>query len=317
MSPTAIPEPAQANEPSAAPKNTQISSNITPLEATGHNNVALPKIPTFESFETRRQWQLEHMVSAFHVFAREGYAEGISGHISVRDPEFEDRFWINPLAVHFGMMQVSDLICLDMKGNVVAGNTSIPANAAGVSIHTACHLARPDVHAICHTHSPYGRAWSAFARPLEMLSQDACYLYNAHSIYEAFGGIALSAGEGEQIASALGSSSKACILQNHGLLTVGGTVDEAAYLFICMERSCRGQLLVEAAAANGIPKRLISHEEAEYTFRMASDPETLYWEFQPHLRFEEYFVQSGIISKQTGKVTFGLSLQAKSVHPGP
>ncbi|KAL2817960.1 class II aldolase/adducin N-terminal [Aspergillus cavernicola] len=288
MTPAAITESAHADGSSTVPKDTHVSSNVTPLEAMGHKNVALPKIPVFESFAAQRQWQLEHMVRAFHVFAREGYAEGISGHISVRDPEFEDRFWINPLAVHFGMMQVSDLICIDMEGNVVDGNTSVPANAAGVSIHTACHLARPDVHAICHTHSLYGRAWSVFARRLEMLSQDACYLYNAHSVYESFGGIALSADEGKQIAAALGSQNKACILQNHGLLTVGGTVDEAAYLFLCMERSCKGQLLIEAAAANGIPKRLISHEEAEYTFRMASDPQTLYWEFQPHLRYEEY-----------------------------
>jgi ribulose-5-phosphate 4-epimerase/fuculose-1-phosphate aldolase len=121
-----------------------------------------------------------------------------------------------------------------------------------------------------------------------MLSQDVCYLYKAHSVYESFGGIALSVDEGKQIASALGSKNKACILQNHGLLTVGGTVDEAAYLFLVMERACRGQLLVEAAEANGIPKKIISEEEAVYTFRMASDPQTLYWEFQPHLRYEEY-----------------------------
>ncbi|CEL00454.1 hypothetical protein ASPCAL00054 [Aspergillus calidoustus] len=288
MIPTAITESVPNKSPIVAKDMHLPASDVTPLEATGHNNVALPSIPEFESFEAHRQWQLEHMVSSFHVFAREGYAEGISGHISVRDPEFEDRFWINPLAVHFGMMQVSDLICIDMKGNVVGGNTSVPANAAGVSIHTACHLARPDVHAICHTHSPYGRAWSAFARPLEMLNQDACYLYNAHSIYETFGGIALSADEGKQIAAALGPNNKACILRNHGLLTVGSTVDEAAYLFICMERSCKEQLLVEAAAANGIAKQYIEDREAAYTFRMASGPQTLYWEFQPHLKYERY-----------------------------
>jgi hypothetical protein len=120
------------------------ASDVTPLEATGHNNVALPSIPEFESFEAHRQWQLEHMVSAFHVFAREGYAEGISGHISVRDPEFEDRFWINPLAVHFGMMQVSDLICIDMKGNVVGGNTVIlPAHPGDIGF--ICLLIQSDI----------------------------------------------------------------------------------------------------------------------------------------------------------------------------
>jgi len=68
--------------------------------------------------------------------------------------------------------------------------------------------------------------------------------------------------------------------------TVGSTVDEAAYLYTLMERSCEIQLMVEAAAANGIPKVYIDDEAAEYTFRMASDPESLYWEFQPDLEYE-------------------------------
>jgi hypothetical protein len=95
---------------------------LDPLVAMGHGKVALEGIPEFDTFAAKRQWTLEHLAGAFRVFGREGYAEGIAGHISVRDPEFSDRFWINPLAVHFSMMRVSDLICLDMKGNVVGGN---------------------------------------------------------------------------------------------------------------------------------------------------------------------------------------------------
>lgn len=104
-----------------------ISENIqqralSPLEAMGHQGIAVEAIPTFDSMNSKRKWLLEHLAGAFRVFGREGYAEGIAGHISVRDPEFPDRFWMNPLAVHFSMMRVSDLICLDMQGNVVAGN---------------------------------------------------------------------------------------------------------------------------------------------------------------------------------------------------
>ena len=95
---------------------------ITPLEAMAHRGVAVEAIPSFKSFAEHRRWILEHLAGAFRVFGREGYAEGIAGHISVRDPEYSDRFWMNPLAVHFSMMRVSDLICLDMKGNVVDGN---------------------------------------------------------------------------------------------------------------------------------------------------------------------------------------------------
>lgn len=101
---------------------TQHAKPLTPLAAMGHQGVPVAGIPTFDSFVAKRQWTLEHLAGAFRVFGREGYAEGIAGHISVRDPEFSDRFWINPLAVHFSMMRVSDLICLDMEGNVVGGN---------------------------------------------------------------------------------------------------------------------------------------------------------------------------------------------------
>jgi hypothetical protein len=98
------------------------AKSLDPVAAMGHGNISLEGIPEFDSFAEKRQWTLEHLAGAFRVFGREGYAEGIAGHISVRDPEFSDRFWINPLAVHFSMMRVSDLICLDMKGNVVGGN---------------------------------------------------------------------------------------------------------------------------------------------------------------------------------------------------
>lgn len=78
------------------------------------------------------------------------------------------------------------------------------------------------------------------------------------------------------------------ILRNHGLLTVGSTVDEAAYLYTLMERSCEIQLKVEAAAANGIEKVYAPDEAAKYTYENGSDPETLYWEFQPDLEYEAH-----------------------------
>lgn len=164
----------------------------------------------------------------------------------------------------------------------------VPANAAGVQIHSAAHRRRPDAHAVCHAHSIYGRAYSAFGKPLEMLNQDVCNFYHAHSVYESYGGVALAAEEGDKIAQALGNG-KACILMNHGLLTLGHTVDEAAFLYMVLERSCKVQLLVEGAVAAGrLEKRLIGEEEAEYNFKMNSDPESLYFEMQSHLKYEEY-----------------------------
>lgn len=208
------------------------------------------------------------MAGAFRLFAREGYAEGISGYISERDPEFEDRFWINPLGVHFGMLKASDMICVTIDGDVVGGNMAGSINTAGFQIHSAVHDSRKDVHAICHTHSVHGRAWSAFEKPLEMINQDVCYFYKAHSVYSSYGDIANEASEGQRITESLGDG-KAVILMDHGLLTVGETVDEAAFLFCLMERSCKVQLLTDQT---DLKKQIVSDEEATYNFTMASTP---------------------------------------------
>lgn len=119
--------------------------------------------------------------------------------------------------------------------------------------------------------------------------EDSCKFYKAHSVYNSFGGVVLASEEGAQIAKALGPTNKAAILRNHGLLTVGKTVDEAAFLFLSMEHACQGQLLAEAASQGGrIEKVLISDEEAEYTKKMESDSETCYAEFQAYYDWEDY-----------------------------
>ncbi|KAK9364930.1 class II aldolase/adducin N-terminal [Lipomyces kononenkoae] len=238
-----------------------VEKSKTAIEALAQGGPLLAGIPSFSSLERQRAHQLEHMAAAFRV---------------VRDPENPHTFWTNPLGRPWSLMRASDMVLVDYDGN-----TSRPVNAAGFLIHSALHKARPDVNAACHAHSPYGKAWSTFSRPLEMINQDACIFYGeAQSVYEQFGG--------KWLADSLGPKGKAMILTNHGLLTVGRTVDEAAYLFTLMERSCQVQLLVEAAAASGIPKHIVGGAEAEYTFRMTSDPDGLYCEFQPDLEVEDH-----------------------------
>lgn len=112
-----------------------------------------PGIPKFDSVTEERQWQLEHMAAAFRHWCREGYVEGISGHISVRDPEHRDAFWTNPLGVHFGLLKASDMILVNLDGKVIGGNRTRPPNTAGFLIHAAVHKARSDVHAVCHAHT--------------------------------------------------------------------------------------------------------------------------------------------------------------------
>ncbi len=235
--------------------------------------------PEFKDKYEERRHTLEHMAGVFRVFGRRGYGEGAAGHVSVRDPVDRNTFWINPLGVHFSQIKVSDLVHVDEDCNILPDGNQVAINAAGFKIHSHLHKARPDVNAACHTHSTYGKAWSTFGRPLEMLNQDVCMFYKKHTVYESFGGVVLEDEEGERLSQALGDN-KAIILQNHGLLTVGETVDEAGYLFTLMEKCCEVQLLVEAAARSGLEKKIIGDEEAYYTYFNTSDPETLYTEFQ-------------------------------------
>ncbi|KAK2751862.1 L-fuculose-phosphate aldolase [Colletotrichum kahawae] len=258
-------------------------STIDSSGATIGRSAAIAGIPKFTDPYQERKWVLERMAGAFRVVARKGYLEGTAGHISVRDRVDPDTFWINPLARHFSLMKVSDLVQVNMNGEIVGGN-HVCINNAGFNIHSALHHARPDVNAACHFHSIHGKAWASFGRPLEMLNQDACTFYNDHAVHDMFGGIAFEASEGERIAAALGPN-RCAILKNHGLLTTGKTVDEAAFLYTPMENSCRVQLLAEAAAASGIQKLICPHEEAEYTYRLTT-PEAMWLEFQPDYEYE-------------------------------
>jgi ribulose-5-phosphate 4-epimerase/fuculose-1-phosphate aldolase len=178
------------------------------------------------------------------LFARYGFDEGVGGHVTARDPLLADHFWINPFGVHFGHVRVSDLLLVDSAGAVVSGSGRV--NPAGFVIHSHVHAARPDVVAVAHTHSLYGRTWSTLGRPLDPLTQDACAFYDDHAVFADYGGVVLASDEGERIATALGTH-KAVILRNHGLLTVGQSVEEAAWWFISMDRCCQVQLLATAA----------------------------------------------------------------------
>ena len=230
--------------------------------------------PTFASFKEERQHRQQRLAAAFRLFARFGFDEGIAGHITVRDPEHPDRFWVNPLGKHFGLIRVSDLILVNHKGEVIAGDR--PVNTAAFAIHSQIHAARPDVVAAAHAHSIYGKSWASLGRLLDPLTQDACAFYQDHSLFDDYTGVVLEPEEGKRIAQTL-STNKAIILKNHGLLTVGHSVDEAAWWFITMERSCQAQLLAEAA---GKPS-LIKPESAALAHQQVGGHDLGWFSFQP------------------------------------
>jgi ribulose-5-phosphate 4-epimerase/fuculose-1-phosphate aldolase len=238
----------------------------------------MPAPPKFTNLADERAHRKQRLAAGFRLFSKFGFDEGVAGHITARDPEFPDTFWVNPFGVHFSQITVSNLIRCDHKGDVVEGD--YPVNTAAFVIHSRVHAARPDVMAAAHSHSTYGRAFSTLGRPLAPITQDVCAFYDDHALYDDFGGVVVDLDEGERIAAAIGRH-KAAILQNHGLITVGGTVDEAVWWFITMERSCQVQLVAEAALKQGETLKLISPQAAAQANQITGSAFAGWFQFQP------------------------------------
>jgi ribulose-5-phosphate 4-epimerase/fuculose-1-phosphate aldolase len=234
--------------------------------------MALP--PSLDSVDEERRHRKIRLAAAFRLFSRFGFDEGVAGHITARDPELTDHFWVNPFGMHFGHVRASDMCLVNHNGEVVEGDRAI--NQAAFAIHSQVHAARPDVIAAAHSHSIYGKTWSSLGRKLDPITQDVCAFYQDHDVFNDFTGVVLDVEEGKRIAHALGDY-KAVILRNHGLLTVGHSVDEAAWWFITMERSCQAQLMAEAA---GTPV-LIDHDMAVLTCGQVGSHPAGWFSFQP------------------------------------
>jgi ribulose-5-phosphate 4-epimerase/fuculose-1-phosphate aldolase len=184
--------------------------------------------------------------------------DGIATSITARDPELKDHFWVNPVGVPLRNIRVSDLILVNSEGKAIEGDKA--ANPI-IAIHTQIHFARPAVVAVAYAHSVYGKSWSSLGRMLDPISQESCAFYQDHSVFDDDTGVEIDLEAGKRIAKTLGEG-KAVILRNQGMLTVGHSVDEAAWWFMAMERSCQAQLLAEAA---GNPD-ILAHDTARLTY---------------------------------------------------
>jgi ribulose-5-phosphate 4-epimerase/fuculose-1-phosphate aldolase len=129
-------------------------------------------------------------------------------------------------------MTASDLLLIDHAGKIVDGGKPERQryNAAAFVIHSAIHAARPEVNAVVHAHSPSGKAWSTLGRPFPFYTQDSAVFYDDIGHYAAHGGVVLSSAESAEIVTALGNA-KALVMQNHGLLSVGGCIESAVAWF--------------------------------------------------------------------------------------
>ena len=242
--------------------------------ALGADKFKIPMPPSFSDPMEQREYNKQRLAAGFRIFAAHGFDEGLAGHITVRDAVEPGTFWVNPVGVHFSLIKASDLVRVDHAGNILNGDSAI--NNAAFAIHSRIHQARPDVNAVAHAHTTYGRAFSALGQLLQPISQDACLFYENHSLFGTFTGVVAETDEGDMIAEAL-SDKAACILQNHGLLTVAKSVDAAVANFVMMESCCKSQMLAQSVGE----LQLIDHDTAVHT-RNSNGHELVTWgNFQP------------------------------------
>lgn len=249
-------------------------------ETSGSDGIEIPEgldLPAeASSVEAERFERKQKLAGALRIFGRFGFAEGVAGHITARDPELTDHFWVNPFGKSFRQMKMSDLILVSHSGDVVEGSGAL--NTAAFAIHSQIHEARPDVIAAAHSHSLYGKTFSSLAgKTIDPISQDACMFYNDVALCADSGGaIVVDTESGAALARALGDN-KAVVHQNHGIITVGQSVDEAAWWFVALERACQSQLLAESV---GTPT-LIPHESAQFSYDQSGHSLAGWFQFQP------------------------------------
>lgn len=202
--------------------------------------------PVGSDAELRRQEGKHRLAAAFRIFAALGFDFGLAGHAVFRDPEMADHFWINPFGVDWALITAADLMLVDLEGTVADGPDGAELNPAGLYIHGSILRERADVNCSVHAHAPASVGWSTKSRLLPPSAQDMCSFYGDHAVFDEYNAAVDAWEEGDKIARALGHN-KVVILRNHGIVSVGGSVDSAAWWFIKFERCCQVQLSVEAS----------------------------------------------------------------------
>ncbi|WP_044586596.1 class II aldolase/adducin family protein [Bradyrhizobium sp. LTSPM299] len=201
------------------------------------------------------------LAAAYRLIHRLGLDDSIYTHISVRLPGSHDRFLINPYGMRFEEVTASNLVTVDLDGNVIEDRLGLGINPAGFTIHSAVHAARPDVACVLHTHTVAGVAVSCQKQGLLPLNQWSMQ-FTGCLAYHDYEGIALDLDERERLVADLGDKF-VMVLRNHGMLTCGRSVAEAFKLMHNLERSCRAQLAIQSAGAEIAPlSDAVAHKTA-------------------------------------------------------
>jgi ribulose-5-phosphate 4-epimerase/fuculose-1-phosphate aldolase len=185
------------------------------------------------------------LAACYRIFAQLGWTELIYNHITLRLPGPDKHFLINPFGLHYSEVCASNLVKIDLDGNII-GASDWPVNPAGFTIHAAIHDRIADAHCVMHTHTTAGMAVACSAAGLSMSNFYAVQLHDKLA-YHDFEGITVHADEGPRLIRNIGDK-PAVILRNHGLLAWGDTLPRTFAILWLLNRACEIQL---ASAAMG------------------------------------------------------------------
>ncbi len=219
------------------------------------------------------EWALRvQLAAAYRLVEYFGWSEQIYAHLTARVPGSPDHFLINPYGLNYEEITASNLVKIDVNGNVISGGRH-GVNYAGFVIHSALHMAHSqDNHVALHTHTRAGMAIAALKEGLLPISMFST-AFHKRLAYHDYEGAALRLDERERLVQSLGNA-RAMILRNHGLLVVGRTVPEAFLRLYRLERAC--QVQVDAAAAgtlNLMPETLAAQSAADLDSFQDSHPD--------------------------------------------
>jgi L-ribulose-5-phosphate 4-epimerase len=186
-----------------------------------------------------------------------------SGHVAARDVADPQRMWINSRKASRSTLGEHDVVSCDLRtGERIGSGDELPSE---FHIHRAIFNRRPEVGAIVHSHPEHIVALSVAGKPLLPVTVDGGFLEARTPLYDDAGHIN-TAELGEQLATALGAA-PAVVLRGHGIVIVGGDVEEVVTRIILAEENARIQYL---AAAIGEPQPLRAEEHARIQKHTAS-----------------------------------------------
>ena len=189
----------------------------------------------------------QELAACYRVFDMLGWSEMIYNHITVKVPDEEGAFLINPFGLHFSEVTASNLVKIDIDGNKL-DDTPYPVNLAGFVQHGVFHRHLPDAHCIMHTHTTAGMAVSSVEGGLRPINFYACN-FVGQLAYHDFEGVTVRSEEGARLIESLGDK-RAMLLRNHGILVMGQTLPEAFIKHWALQRACEIQL---ATVSMGTP----------------------------------------------------------------